>query len=606
MKRFLFIILLLPFFVSLNAEVTQETKIDAASKITSVKLFQNRAEITRTAKIKLSRGINIVELAGLPDNLFEWSVRGTLPEKFNGKILSIEISRQALTEKRKKRIAEIEKKLEELREQDAGLVDDLSNIKSQEDFLNSINDFTKQSAAKELQTRIPQTELWGSTIEYTSKKKKELQNQSRLILKKRRDLAKEIQKWEFELAQIAGASYFSGYQKINKAMEKNIAQFQVQQYSDLTDQYAQQQNYLTTSAIDTEKSILVSIASNVDSETDFSVTYMIPNTYWQMLYDFRASKVKNEVEVFVYANIFQKSGEDWDNVALTLSTGEPRTISAIPLLSPWFLSVSKPEEEYYKYKSESLPKRALKSADGVADEMDVYEKDGGQNIVPEASVKEVGFNFEITIPLRQSIISSEKYQKKLIKSYVLKSTKALKYFYKTVPASAGSVFLMAKALNQTELSWLPGEAQVFLENEFIGKVNIPHTPVEKEQNIVLGIAPDMIAKKELIARYDDTAGVFGGNKRIVYSYKITLENNGKEQREIVLLDNFPVSKDKEITVEIKDLSDHFVNDEETKKSTEYQQGIRKFIINIPAGAKKEITYKAIITYDKNLVIEGLR
>jgi len=59
-------------------------------------------------------------------------------------------------------------------------------------------------------------------------------------------------------------------------------------------------------------------------------------------------------------------------------------------------------------------------------------------------------------------------------------------------------------------------------------------------------------------------------------------------------------------VEIKDLSDHFVNDEETKKSTEYQQGIRKFIINIPAGAKKEITYKAIITYDKNLVIEGLR
>jgi hypothetical protein len=91
----------------------------------------------------------------------------------------------------------------------------------------------------------------------------------------------------------------------------------------------------------------------------------------------------------------------------------------------------------------------------------------------------------------------------------------------------------------------------------------------------------------LITRYDDTAGVFGGNKRIVYSYKITLENNGKEQREIVLLDNFPVSKDKEITVEIKDLSDHFVNDEETKKSTEYQQGIRKFIINIPAGAKKD-------------------
>jgi uncharacterized protein (TIGR02231 family) len=605
MKRFLFIILLLPLFVSLNAGETQDAKSEASSKITSVKLFTNRAEITRTAKVKLSKGLNTVVIAGLPDNLFDWSLRGSLPEKFNGKILSMEISRQALTEKRKKRIAEIEKKLEELRDLDAGFVDDLANIKSQEEFLNSVNDFTKQNASKELQTRIPQVELWGNTLDYVSKKRKDLQTQSRLIQKKRRELAKEIQKWEFELAQIAGASYFSGYQKINKAMEKNISQMQVQQYSDLTDQYAAQQNYLKSdNTIETEKSLILSIASNVEGETEFSVIYMIPNTYWQMIYDFRASKLRDEVEIFVYANIYQKSGEDWDNVFLSLSTGEPRTISAIPSLPPWFLSVYKPEEEASYYKS-AMPKRAAKE-EYSKDEMELYDKDGSENFIPETAVKEVGFNFEISFPLRQTIVSSEKYQKKLIKSYSLKSPKSLKYFYKTVPASAGSIFLMAKVLNQTELSWLPGEAQVFLENEFIGKVNIPHTPVEKEQNIVLGIAPDMIAKKELITRYDDTAGVFGGNKRIVYSYKITLENNGKEQREIVLLDNFPVSKDKEITVEIKDLSDHFVNDEETKKSTEYQQGIRKFIINIPAGAKKEITYKAIITYDKNLVIEGLR
>jgi hypothetical protein len=220
MKRFLFIILLLPLFVSLNAGETQDAKSEASSKITSVKLFTNRAEITRTAKVKLSKGLNTVVIAGLPDNLFDWSLRGSLPEKFNGKILSMEISRQALTEKRKKRIAEIEKKLEELRDLDAGFVDDLANIKSQEEFLNSVNDFTKQNASKELQTRIPQVELWGNTLDYVSKKRKDLQTQSRLIQKKRRELAKEIQKWEFELAQIAGASYFSGYQKINKAMEK--------------------------------------------------------------------------------------------------------------------------------------------------------------------------------------------------------------------------------------------------------------------------------------------------------------------------------------------------------------------------------------------------
>ncbi len=602
------IIAILLLVLSASWGSSADLPVAANSRITAVKLFTNRAEITRVSKIKLQKGLNTILIEGLPDNLYDWSVRGSLPEKFSGKIMSMEISRQALLEKRRKKIAEIEKNLEELRDRDAGLADDLTNIKGQDNFINSINEFTKQTASKDLQTRIPQTELWGNTLDYTAKKKKELQNSARAIQKKRRELAKEIQKWEFELVQIGGSSYFSSYQKINKAMEKNIAQTQVQQYSDVTDQYAQQQSYLKsdTSGIVTEKRLMLSIFSSADEETDFSLIYMIPNTYWQMMYDFRASKKNREIDVILYANIYQKTGEDWEEINLSLSTGEPLTNIALPHLPPWFLNAREPyrddEGDYFRsYKKAEANGKTMMEEEAV---IGGKKKNGAP--VPESTITSAGFNFEVAFPIRQTIQSSDKYQKKLIKSYKLKSEKELKYYFETVPESSGKVFLMAKTSNRTELPWLGGEAQVFLENEFIGKVDIPDTPVDKEKNLVLGIAPDMTAKKELVKKYHDTSGVFGGNTRIVYSYKITVENNSKEQREIIILDNFPVSNSKEIEVAVKNLSMQFLSDEEIKKTTEYQQGIRKYIIDLAAGAKKEITYDAVITYDKQLIIDGLK
>ncbi len=577
------------------------------SGISAVKLFTNKAEITRTSRIKLEKGLNLIQIEGLPDNLYDWSARGSLPEKYNGKILSMEISRQALLEKRKKKIREIEEKLEDLKDRDADLADDLANIMFQEDFLNSINDFAKISASKELVTRLPQTDVWSSTMDFTGSRRKTIQGSKRAIYKKRRDLAEEIQKWEFELTQIAGHAYFSNYKSLKMAVEKNTISNQVQQYGEFADQYAQQKGFLEkdTSRIDTEKKILLNIFSANEGETDFTFTYMIPDTYWIMKYDFRASKKNDEVEIILYSDIYQKTGEDWDNINLSLSTGAPLNSIALPLLYPWYLSANRPfkdEENRYalKSKKEYAPSKKAESASG----MNEYVQEEAK--VPETSVKESGMYMEISFPLKQTIESSEKYQKKYIKSYTIKSGKGLKYFYQTIPASSGKVFLMAKTVNQTELPWLGGEAQVFLENEFIGKVDVPDTPVSKEKEIVLGIVPDTVSKKELVKRFDDTSGVFGGNKRIVYSYKITAENNSKETREIVLMDNFPVPTTDDVKVEIKDLSYKYLEDEETKKSTEYAQGIRKFIITLVPGSKREITYDAVVTYDKELIINGLR
>lgn len=606
MKRALGLVVLFILFITINDAMLTSAPATVTSKITAVKLYTNRAEITRISKIRLVKGSNTIIIEGLPDNMIDWSARGMLPEKYNGRIVSLEIMRQALVEKKKKKIIDIEKRLEELRDRDAELADDMTNIRQQEIFLDSIAEFTKNTASKELETRIPQTGLWSGTMDYVSSKRKELLASSRSIQKKRRDLAEEIQKLEFDLSQLAGTSYYSSYKKLNMAVEKNTKSNMIQQYGDFTDSYAEMERTMKdeSSGVDTEKRIMLNIYSGVEGETDFTFSYLIPDTYWQMTYDFRASRTDSSIEVILYADVYQKTGEDWENIDLSLSTGAPQNNIAVPELAPWYLNK---REEYrnkrdYDGASGMVQKKAMKEEAYAADGEDEYD----QQVIPEATVQTKGLFLEVKIPIKQTIESANRYQKKLIKSYSFKSGKGLRYYFKTVPDSSGKVYLMARTSNQTELPWLGGEAQVFLENEFIGRVQIPDTSVGKEEDLVLGISPDITAKKELVKKYEDKSGVFGGNKRMVYSYKITIENNSKETAELLILDNFPVSQNEEIKVEVEKLSAQHQDDDATKKTTEYQQGTRKFTVTMSPGSKREITYDAVITFDKELKIDGLR
>lgn len=572
------------------------------STITSVKLFTNRAEITRTARLNLKKGLNTVVIEGLPDNLYDWSVKGTLPEKFTGRIMSLEISKTALVEKRRKKIQEIEKKLEELRERDAEYTDDLANLKQQENFLNSVTKFTEQEASRELSTRMPQTTVWSSTMEYISQKRKAILSSRRDTHKKRRDLAKEIQKLEFELNRVAGRSYYNSYMKLDQAIQQNTASMEIQQYGNLTDQYEARERSLTESrpGIDTEKRLMLTIFSSADSAADFSLTYLIPDTFWKMKYDFRASRNKNEVEVIVYSDIYQKTGEDWNNVNLSLSTWAPLSNINLPDIPPWYLDIRT------EYKRSRMEGAIVAEKSYSARDLDDEEYVGKGAPIPETEITSKGVSMEISFPVKQTIESSEAYQKKYLKSYTVKSGKDLNFFYQMAPEMSSQAYLMALVKNNTEIPWLAGEAQVFLENEYTGKINIPDTPVNAERELVLGIDPSVKSEKELVKKYEDKAGLFGGNRKIIYSYKITVENSTSEIKNVTVLDNIPVSRNSGIKVDIENRNIEPLSDDETKKSSDYARGIRKYVVNIPPASKREITYDAVIIFNKDLNVSGLK
>ena len=129
---------------------------ETSSRIVSVKVYQNQALVEREATVQLSRGENTVTLSGLPQRLYDWSVKSGLPKGFDGRIMSVQVEQKMLVERFQKKVGDIEEKLKELRRKDQGYIDELETLRSQEKFVDSVLGFTVDNASKELQTRIPQ------------------------------------------------------------------------------------------------------------------------------------------------------------------------------------------------------------------------------------------------------------------------------------------------------------------------------------------------------------------------------------------------------------------------------------------------------------------
>ncbi len=576
---------------------------ERVSGIVSVKLYQNQATIVRQTALRLRKGVNTIVLGSLPPLLYDWSVKGSLPEGFGGQILSLEIEQRALVQKRQKSIVKIEEELERLRERDQVHVDGLKNINGQETFLKSIMEFTSTNVSKELATRIPQVGVWNDTLQYVSKKIGELMREKRRIEKEREKIGREIQKWEFELSQIAGSGYFRNYQSLNKAILDNRSAMNVQQYADSTGTYGEKRKIFLnpTENIEIEKRLIVSVYSPEEAETTITFSYVIPQTNWQMRYDVRAGYRSKSISMLVYGNIYQKTGENWDGIRLALSTGMPVSSINPPALAPWYLDIVTPRrlDEGMISSKEEAKSRSYKK--GAAPPLDMQEQDEYQ-----AVVKEEGIYFEISLPALQTVESSTKYQKKLIREYDLGGGKEIEFFYEATPEKANSAYMKALVKNMTGLPWLEGEAQVFLENEFMGKMTIPFTPPGKEREITLGIEPRVIAKKELVKKFEDTAGILGGKRKIRYSYKLVLENQLQKREAIMVYDAFPVSRNDKIRIDIENLSLPLQADEEFMGTTQYAQGVRRWKLSMEPGAKREITYDVVVTFDRDIAVKGLR
>ena len=102
-------------------------------------------------------------------------------------------------------------------------------------------------------------------------------------------------------------------------------------------------------------------------------------------------------------------------------------------------------------------------------------------------------------------------------------------------------------------------------------------------------------KREKIANKSGTK-FLSGYKEQTFTYDITVKNNKKEAVEMLLKDQYPISTDKEITIELLDNGKAKVNTE---------TGILTWDVKLNAGETKKLRISYKVKYPKDKFIDNL-
>ncbi len=430
--------------------------------------------------------------------------------------------------------------------------------------------------------------------------------------------------------------------------------------------------------------IVVAVDVKEAGPAQMGVSYLVKGANWYPAYDIRVKDISQPLLLNMKANVTQSSGEDWTDVKLFLSTGNPDENGTRPTLQPWYLGYNLPQTSYFNTISRSqllataLPGGVRGRVTDAAGKPIAYAtvmikganigtatlSDGSFSIVPSASsgtltvsypgytpqdialngitgtplivlqssaqnldevvVTGVGLRgapsglsvdkssardrlmsatsintttiyqptttlFEIQEPY--SVPNDGKSYSVEISSYSLKAD----YEYFSAPKLDPAAYLTAKVTDWQDLNLLPGNASLFFEGTYLGNSFLDVANAGDTLNISLGKDNGVVVKRTLQKQYSSRK-FLGSNRTDNRQYELYVRNNKQQPISIVIEDQFPISTTRDIEIDKMEYGNGTL-DETSHKVTWTQS------VDAKNEVKWTMAYSVKYPKDKILVLE---
>lgn len=462
------------------------------SKITHVTVFLQGAQIIQEAEASLPAGKSVLTVTGISPFMDESSIQVGGQGAFT--ILSVNQRRDFIqTLEDSPEVKELKKQIEELERKNEDEKVALEILRERESFLvTNKNIGGKEEALNPESFRIL-FDLYGKNI----------------------DLVK------------------SGILQKQRAIKENdivLARLRLQ--------LAEYQNRKETPK--SEIQITVSAKSAVDAK--FRISYLVNGAGWFPSYDIRVEKLGDPVNLVYKANVSQNTGVEWKNVLLTFSSATPNKSGNVPVPYPYYLDFVQIVDDR-AYRSEAA------SSKKSMDLEESFESSAMTSFAPEMMVSEKQTSVEFSMLVPYTIPSDSKSTSIDMQSFSLPA----EFRYKAVPRLDPEAFLMARVFDWEQYDLLNGEANLYFENTFVGTSYIDTRSVADTLELSLGRDIGVVVKRE--KRKDFTSQRFFGNNKVeTLSWEISVRNTKSEKVVMELMDQVPVSQQKDIVVDVQELS----------------------------------------------------
>ena len=516
--------------------VTAETPIK--SKIEQITVFRTGAQIKRIGKVNLKTGQNTVVFGNLPAGYDESSIQ----IKSNNKAEIVAVT--------------FRKNFE----------DDFESNPTYKSWKDQLDDLNKK---KENETIIYET--WKEEESLLLSNKKVGGENSGLSGEQ---LTKIADIYRTRLLNVKQQNLDSRRRLTD--LDKNITKIQ-----------SQMNEWMGKNKTINNGEIVIDLISTGAAEDVIEVSYIDNRAYWSSSFDLRLENLQKPLNLISKGQIVQSTGENWDDVKITLSTGDPRRNMQLPVVQPWFLYYM--VDQYYNknntYQNNEVQLRA--KAAGSESSMDGSNVRSGMDADDVTMRENISF-MEYLLPNKMDVPTDGKPHEVKMNEVDLKAS----YDYITAPRLDTKVYLQASVADWSQYNFSSGEVKMYFEGTYVGTSYLNAAEVDDTMKISLGPDIAISTKREKLKDFRKTT-FLSSKKQLQSGHEITVKNNKPNAVEITLYDQVPLSSDSQMEIETEDLSGGKLNKE---------TGIVEWKINLKPGEqiKKRIIYSVKIPKDKKV------
>ena len=335
--------------------------------------------------------------------------------------------------------------------------------------------------------------------------------------------------------------------------------------------------------------VIVHLSSTGYNNADFKISYYVQKAHWNPLYNIRAQNVNEPVKLDYNAMVFQQSGEDWNNVKLALSSGNPSLGGNKPELSQWFIDIYQPGMVYrkstrYEEKAMNAPAPTMSSAD-MSGTQDMKTTADYTTVTQQQTATIFEINLKYDIP------SDAQGRQVQVQQYSLPA----QFVYSAVPKLDPDAFLLGSVTGWSDYNLLPGNANIFFEGAFVGKSLINPDQTGDSLPVSFGRDKRIVIQRTKVKDFSKKQ-FLGGSQTQSFTFTYSLKNTKNTAVTLKIQDQLPTSKTKDIEVNALDLSNG-VLDPETGKIT--------WTLTLQPGETQKYNFSYSVKYPKNKTVAGL-
>ena len=347
-------------------------------------------------------------------------------------------------------------------------------------------------------------------------------------------------------------------------------------------------------------------------EVEVNLSYLVRGPSWSPSYDMRADTKAKTLEVTYRAEVRQATGEDWRGVSLRLSTAQPGLAGREPKMDPWFLTKAeavafagtvsgglvvngRAENRIQMFNEVKLMGNSMTTS-GVAGSDPLKRMEAMDE--RRASVQAGGTAATFVIDRKSDILADNK----PAQVTVMRESFPAYFRHTCVPKLSPFVYLKTKAVNKTGFTFLPGPTAVFLDGAFVAQANLDLVPSGQDFWTYLGVDQGVSVERKVLARREETTGVFGKKTlRTVFDQVFKLKNGKATDIELVLWDQVPASNHEDIKVVFEE--PRYEKDTDDLKLNESK--FLEWRLPLKAGAKQDLPFRFAVERPEDIQVVGL-